>query len=326
VLLYIFIFLPQISCVKIWDDIIDFKAIRPVVTIGSFDGVHLGHRKVMDQLFLLAKENKGESVIFTFSPHPSKILSPHKEFVLLTTIDEKIELFRQAGIDHLVLYPFTKEVAGLTYQEFVKQILVEKIRINTLLVGYDHTIGKNREGNFEQLKQLSHKLGFKVVQQNEVTIEDGKLSSTSIRQLLSQGRLMEASKLLGYPYILSGTVVHGHRLGNKLGFPTANLCPPENKFIPGNGVYAVLVTFEETTYKGMMNIGIRPTLEDNTHIPVIESHLFDFTGNLYGKFIKISIIRKLRDEFQFESVDALRIQLKKDKELALEILEKEYGF
>jgi len=312
--------LTKIVALKIWDDIIDFSAINPVVTIGSFDGVHLGHRRVIDQLIHLSKKVNGESVIFTFSPHPAIVLNPDKEFVLLTTIDEKIELFRQAGINHLVLYPFTKRIASLSYQEFVKQLLIEKLHISTLLVGYDHTIGKNREGNYEKLLQLSKNLDFKVVQQNEVTTEDGKLSSTYIRQLLSQGLLMEASKLLGYPYLLSGTVVHGHRLGNKLGFPTANLLPPENKFIPGYGVYAVLVQYEGITYQGMMNIGIRPTLEDNTQIPVIEAHLFNFTGDLYGKFIKISIIRKLRDEFQFESVEALRIQLKKDKELALETL------
>jgi riboflavin kinase/FMN adenylyltransferase len=314
--------LPKIVALKIWDDIVDFSAINPVVTIGSFDGVHLGHRQVIDQLIRLSKQVKGESVIFTFSPHPAIVLNPGKEFVLLTTIDEKIELFRQAGINHLVLYPFTEKIASLTYQEFVKQLLIDKLHINTLLVGYDHTIGKNREGNYEQFLQLSKNLDFKVVEQHEVTIEEGKLSSTYIRKLLSQGLLTEASKLLGYPYLLSGTVVHGHRLGNKLGFPTANLLPPENKFIPGYGVYAVLVQFEGITYQGMMNIGIRPTLKNTANTPLIEAHLFDFTGILYDKFIKISIIKKLRDEFQFDSLESLKTQLKKDKESALEILNK----
>lgn len=306
---------------KIWNDISNFTAKNPVVTIGSFDGVHLGHRHVLKQLNKIALENSGESVVFTFSPHPVKVLAPDKEFVLLTTIDEKIELLEKAGVNHLILFPFTKEFSKLAYVDFVKTILVEKLGINTLLTGYDNTIGKNREGDFNQLVKISHKLEFNVVQQNELNVEDGKLSSTNIRNLLTQGKLFESSRLLGYPYILSGVVVHGHQIGNKLGFPTANLMPPDNKFIPGNGVYAILVDYRWATYKGMMNIGVRPTIDDSAPKPVIEAHLFGFNDNLYDEFIKISIIRKLRDEFKFNSVDALRSQLKKDKQFALETLD-----
>lgn len=310
---------------KIWENINDFRAKKPVVTIGSFDGVHLGHVDVINQLKKQAQRVRGESVIFTFSPHPVKVLAPNKEFVLLTTIEEKILLFQKAGVDHLVLFPFTKEFSALTYHEFVKTILVDKLNINTLLIGYDNKLGKNREGSFEQISMLAKDLGFEVVQQRELTLNGESISSTRIRELLTQGKLLEASKLLGYPYILSGTVVKGQQLGNKLGFPTANLLPPDNKFVPGNGVYAILVEVNGKKHKGMMNIGVRPTIEDYAEKPVIEAHLFNYENNLYGKWIKISIIRKLRDEYKFNSIDALRAQLKKDKLFALETLSKEFG-
>lgn len=310
---------------KIWEDITQFTASNPVITVGSFDGVHLGHRAVINQLNALAESVQGESVIFTFSPHPVKVLAPERDFVLLTTIEEKIELFRDAGINHLVLFPFTKEFSTLSYQDFVSQVLIDQLHLHTLLVGYDHTMGRNKEGDFEHLKKLGKKLNFNVVQQTKITLSDTQLSSTTIRNLLTSGKLLEASKLLGYPYLLSGTVVHGQQLGNKLGFPTANILPPDNKFIPGNGVYAITINYEGTFYKGMMNIGVRPTIDDTASTPVIEAHLFDFSGDLYGKYIRIHIVRKLRDEYKFESVDALRAQLKKDKKFALETLEKEFN-
>lgn len=309
---------------KIWEDISHFSAINPVVTIGSFDGVHLGHRAVIEQLIALGKKLHGESVVFTFSPHPIKVLHPQKDFVLLTTIEEKINLMKEAGVDHLILFPFTREFSTWSYQEFVTSILINQLHINTLLVGHDHTIGRNKEGTFEQLKKLGEIHNFNVVQQKKLVLSNMPLSSTSIRNLLAEGKLLEASKLLGYPYLISGTVVHGQQLGNKLGFPTANIRPPDNKFIPGNGVYAIVVNYEGRRFKGMMNIGVRPTIDDNASVPVIEAHLFDFKENLYGKYIQIYIVRKLRDEYKFESVEALRVQLKKDKQFALETLDKEF--
>ncbi len=310
---------------KIWEDISNFDAINPVITIGSFDGVHLGHQQVLKQLNALAGGVNGESVVFTFSPHPITVLAPRQEFVLLTTIEEKIGLLKKSGIDHLVLFPFTKAFSNLNYKEFVQSILVEKLKLHTLLVGYDNAIGHDKEGNFKQVKKLSKKLGFQVEMQNEITFEEGKLSSTEIRNLLSQGKLLQASKLLGYPYLISGTVVHGHQIGNKLGFPTANVLPSDNKFIPGMGVYAVLVSYKEQTYKGMLNIGFRPTIDETPKKPVIEVHIFDFHQDLYNQFISISVVRKLRNEFKFENVEALRAQLKKDKQFALETLAKEFG-
>jgi riboflavin kinase/FMN adenylyltransferase len=323
--LFFYFCIIKLSELKIWDDISNFDAKNPVITIGSFDGVHLGHQQVLKQLNAAANRMNGESVVFTFSPHPVKVLAPNKEFVLLNTLEERIELFRKAEVDHLVLFPFTLEFSQLTYAEFVKTILVNKLHMNTLLIGYDNTIGKNKEGDYKQVLKLSKELNYKVFKQDEIRFDEHKLSSTYIRELLTQGKLLDASKLLGYAYMLSGTVVHGQQIGNKLGFPTANVLPADNKFIPGMGVYAVMVEFNNFTYKGMMNIGVRPTIDDYAKKPIIEAHLFDFHENLYGEFIKINIIRKLRNEYKFESVEALRAQLKKDKLFALETLEKEFG-
>lgn len=310
---------------RIWDDISNFKAKNPVITIGSFDGVHLGHQQVLSQLNTIAAKVNGESVVFTFTPHPVKVLTPEKEFVLLTTIGEKIELFKKAKVQHLILFPFTKDFSQLAYADFVKDILVSRLKMNTLLTGYDNTLGRNKEGGFDNLEKLSNELGFNVARQDEVRFDENRLSSTNIRKLLSEGKLLQASRLLGYSYMLSGTVMHGKQIGNKLGFPTANMLPPDNKFVPGNGVYAILVHYKGNVYKGMMNIGVRPTIEDYANKPVIEAHLFGFNENLYGKFIKIDVIRKLRNEHKFDSVDALRAQLKKDKQFALETLDKEFG-
>lgn len=310
---------------KIWTDISSFKATNPVLTIGSFDGVHLGHCEVIRQLNALAKASKGESVVFTFDPHPAMVLNPDIKLDLLTTIEEKTVLLEKAGIDHLILFPFTKEFSSLNYKEFVVDILLKQLNIHSLLLGHDNTIGKNREGNYEQILALSEQHGFNVFTHKELKIEEGSLSSTMIRKMLHQGQLFDASKLLGYPYSLSGEVVHGKKLGNKLGFPTANILPSKHKFIPAIGVYAVRVIHENKEYSGMMNIGIRPTINDEVADPVIEVNLFRFESNLYGQQIRISVLRKIREEAKFESLDALKHQLHKDKVIAIEILDKEFG-
>jgi riboflavin kinase/FMN adenylyltransferase len=196
--------------------------------------------------------------------------------------------------------------------------------MHTLLIGYDNKIGKNREGTYEKLEALGKQKGFNTQLLDVLQVSEEKLSSTTIREHLTQGKILEAAKLLGYPYLLSGEVVHGKQLGNKLGFPTANILPSENKFIPANGVYAIVAELDNKQYKGMMNIGLRPTINDGKVTPVIEAHLFDFNANLYGKFLTIKVMRKLRNEYKFESIDALREQLKKDKDFALETLQKEF--
>lgn len=307
---------------KIWTDITHFTAKNPIVTIGSFDGVHLGHKKILNQLKDLANQVQGETVLITFSPHPASVLRPEQPFVLLTTLDEKIELLRSYGIDHLVIINFTKSFSQIPYEEFVESFLKKKIGIHTFLVGYDNKIGKNKGGNFDSLEKLSYKYGFYIEKSNQLLLNDEKLSSTQIRKLLSNGELSKASQFLGYPYLLSGKVVKGQNVGSKLGFPTANITPPENKFIPANGVYAVKVKFDKKYYAGMLNIGFRPTINDeNKEKPVIEVHLFDFDRQIYDQHIQLFIIKKLRNEQKFNSLDDLRLQLQQDKEEALKINE-----
>lgn len=307
---------------KIWTDITAFSAKNPVVTIGSFDGVHLGHKKILHQLKELAKQVQGETVLITFSPHPASVLHPERPFVLLTTLDEKIELLKMYGIDHLLIINFTKEFSQIPYDEFVGSFLKKEVGVHTFLVGYDNKIGKNKAGDFQNLEKLSHKYGFYIEKSNQLLLKDEKLSSTQIRKLLSNGELCKASEFLGYPYVLSGKVVKGQNVGSKLGFPTANIAPPENKFIPANGVYAIKVRFEKKYYAGMLNIGFRPTIKDeNREIPVIEAHLFAFNRQIYGQHIEIFIIKKLRNEQKFSSLDDLRLQLQKDKKEALKVNE-----
>lgn len=310
---------------KVWKNIREFKGINPAVTVGSFDGVHLGHLEVLKQLKQLAKQQKGESVVFTFSPHPVQVLKPDVPFIMLTTIEEKIQLFEKAGIDHLIIFPFDKDFSNLSYSKFIEDYLIGMIHMHSMLIGYDNKIGRNREGDFGELVKLSKRFNFSIEQQTKLLVNEQELSSTHIRSLLNEGKLLESSKLLGYAYIITGEVVHGQHLGNKLGFPTANILPPKNKFIPANGVYAITVKYNGNKYLGMMNIGIRPTINDSATKPIIEAHLFNFNDTLYGEKITISIIRKLRIEYKFESIDALRSQLKKDKEFALETLNKEFG-
>lgn len=307
---------------KVWTDITKFKAKKPVVTIGSFDGVHLGHIQVLNKLNKIAEDVNGESVIITFSPHPARVLHPNKKHVMLTTLDEKIVLLEKANVKHLIILEFNIGFSKMPYDKFVYEILVKKIGIHTFLLGYDNKIGKNKEGNFEQLKKQANKYKFNISIEKQVLINNDKLSSTQIRKLLNNGELLKASELLGYPYILSGKVVNGQKIGNKLGFPTANISPCKYKFIPANGVYAVKIEIDEKQYIGMLNIGVRPTLHnDNDKKKVtIETHIFDFDKQIYNKQIKIYIIRKLRDEQKFETIDDLSIQLHKDKKKAIEFL------
>ncbi len=309
---------------KIWDNLDNFDAKNPIVTIGSFDGVHRGHLEVMRQLDNIARLSKGETVVITFSPHPIKVLKPEKRLELLTTLDEKIALIESAGINHLVIIPFTKEFSQLSYEDFVKQMLIDKINMKGMLVGHDNTIGKNKEGSFEQLKGISKKYDFLLYIHSELKVKEGKLSSSFIRKLLTEGKLFESAKLLGHPYFVSGAVIKGQHIGNKLGFPTANIEPQDDKFIPAKGVYVAKVTFDDKIYNGMMNIGTRPTIDETSEKLIIEVHLFDFCDDIYNKHIRVSILRKIRDEYKFDDIDALRQQLKRDKASAIEILNLEF--
>jgi riboflavin kinase/FMN adenylyltransferase len=310
--------------VKIHYNLDNFIAKNPVVTIGTFDGLHRGHRLVVNQLKQLAKNESGESVIFTFYPHPRVVTSPHETNLrLLTTKEEKIKLFEQFGVDHLVIYPFDKAFSELEYSEFVKTILHEQMNTHCLVVGYDHRFGKNREGGYEYLQKCAAKYNFKVIRTEALSIEADKISSTKIRAALENGNIAKANSYLGYNFTLHGTVVNGKKLGRKLGFPTANIeASDKYKIIPGFGVYAVYVEVEGKQYKGMLNIGMRPTFNKNADNRSIEVNIFDFEKDIYGKQITLEFIDKIRSEQKFAGIEALIEQLKVDKQSALELLPK----
>lgn len=300
---------------KIHRDLNSFYAQNPVLTVGTFDGVHLGHRKIIARLHDLAKTISGESVIFTFDPHPRKIVAPTENNLrLLTTLDEKIELFEQSGIDHLIIYPFTPEFAQLTYEEFVEQILVGQIHTKSLVVGYDHKFGKNRKGDFEFLKNCADRLGFQIEKLDVLLMNESHISSTKIREAIQVGDFETANAYLGYPFALHGTVVEGQKLGRMIQFPTANIeASDPDKIIPGYGVYAVQAKVQNQTYLGMLNIGSRPTVNNNADHRSIEVHLFDFDSDIYGEHLELIFFRKLREEQKFGSIGALKEQLAKDK-------------
>lgn len=309
--------------VRIHRDLTNFNAQNPVLTIGTFDGVHLGHRKIIARLHDLAKSINGESVIFTFDPHPRKVVAPGETNLrLLTTLDEKIGLFEQAGIDHLIIYPFTPEFAQLTYEEFVEQILVGQIRTKFLVVGYDHKFGKNRKGDFDLLKDCADRLGFQIEKLDVLLMNESNISSTKIREAIQHGDFDTANAFLGYPFTLHGVVVEGQKLGRKIQYPTANVeASDPDKIIPGYGVYAVQATISNQTYQGMLNIGSRPTVNNNADHRSIEVHLFGFDSDIYGEPIELVFFRKLREEQKFSSLEALTHQLAKDKEDTLDFFQ-----
>lgn len=300
----------------------NFTAKNPVVTIGTFDGLHKGHRLVIEQLKKLATEVNGESVIFTFYPHPRIITSPHETNLrLLTTKDEKIKLLGNLNIDHLIIYPFDKAFSELSYSDFVKKVLVDQIKINHLVVGYDHRFGKNREGSYEYLISLAEKYNFNVEKTAALSIEEENISSTKIRKELEAGNITKANEYLGYHFMLQGKVIDGKKMGRKIGFPTANIeAFDKNKIIPGYGVYSVFVDIDDKRYGGMLNIGSRPTFNNNADNRSIEVNIFDFSGDIYGKELTLIFVSKIRDEHKFDGIDALIRQLKKDKLTALDLL------
>jgi riboflavin kinase / FMN adenylyltransferase len=305
--------------VKIHRDLNDFNAKNPVVTLGTFDGVHLGHQKIITRLCQLAESVGGESVIFTFDPHPRKIITPDETNLrLLTTLDEKIALLEQSGIDHLIIYPFTLAFSQLTYLEFVEQILVNRIHTQTLVVGYDHKFGKGREGDFDLLKKCADHLGFRIEKLDVLLMNESNISSTKIREAIQTGNFATANAFLGYPFKLHGTIVEGQKIGRTINYPTANIDAMDpDKIIPGPGVYAVRVKVRNQTYEGMLNIGSRPTVNHNADHRTVEVNLFDFSQDIYGDPIEVAFYHKLRDEQKFESLDALKEQLSKDKTTVL---------
>lgn len=289
--------------------------VNPVVTIGSFDGVHKGHVKVIEGLKACARRWQGESVIITFDPHPREVLYPNeKRPGILTTLAEKAGILAAYGVQHLIVIRFNSELAALPYDDFVKQVLVDKIGIRGLVVGYDHRFGKNREGRFEVLKELAETCHFYIEQEEVLTAHEVNISSTKIRTALELGDMALVNDFLGYVYSVSGEVVHGDKIGRTIGFPTANLkVDDERKLLPAAGVYAVKVSWQGKEYRGMLNVGIRPTVS-NSGIVRLETHIFGFDGDLYGEKITVSIMQRVRGERKFDTLQELSVQLSRDKQ------------
>ena len=307
---------------KLYNDIADFHVDTPIITIGSFDGVHLGHHKIIDCLNAVAQQQNGESVIMTFSPHPRLVLYPEENNLqLLTTCEEKTQLLKKAGIDHLIFYPFTKEFAQKDYADFVRDILVNLLKVKVLVVGHDHRLGKNRKGNFELLQELSVKYNFILEKLDALSVDQKTISSTTIRNALKEGNIEKANRYLGYPFNIHGIVVKGAGLGRKIQFPTANIeIDNPLKIIPAQGVYAVRAFVNGQSFPGMLNIGIKPTVNIDPRHMNMEVHLLDFSEDIYHQPITVEFIKKLRDEIRFSSIDELKEQLTKDEQTVRGIL------
>jgi riboflavin kinase/FMN adenylyltransferase len=305
---------------KIYTDLSDYtSANKSFVTIGTFDGVHLGHQKVLSNLVSNAKKSGASSVLLTFFPHPRIVLHKNSDIKLINTIDERIKLLEKTGLEILVIQEFTKDFAEKTALDFVKNVLVNNLEISNLIIGYDHRFGKNREGNFEQLTEYGELFGFEVTKISQQEIDNIAISSTKIRKAIELGNIEEANRYLGYYFMLNGKVVEGKNLGEKIGFPTANLSVKETyKLLPKTGSYIVKAEIERETVYGMMNIGFNPTVKGKKQ--TIEIHFFDFNKDLYGKNIQIDVLKFLRDEQKFDSVSALKNQLKIDKQNSLKII------
>ena len=290
-----------------------------ILTLGTFDGVHKGHQKILKKLKSEAKKDSLKSVVLTFFPHPRTVLNPDSTLKLINTIEERSSLFEKSGIDILITHPFDKNFSELSPNEFVKNILVEKLNIKKILIGYDHRFGKDRTAGIEDLKRFGLKYGFQVI---EISVEEQNkvfISSTKIRNSIAKGDINKAKSYLGYDFSLKGIVIKGNAIGRTLGFPTANLNIKEDyKLIPKKGVYMISTQLDNKTVYGMMNIGVKPTLE--LEKKSIEVNLFDWNKNLYGKEIKVSVIKYVRKEKKFDSLNDLKEQIKLDKKTCIKLI------
>lgn len=292
-----------------------------VVTVGTFDGVHEGHRALMETVVEKAKARKGRSVVVTFDPHPRTIIgSKNTELKLLTTLQERAEILESIGVDILLVIPFTRDFSLLSSEEFVKDVIFSKIGISEFVIGYDHHFGKDRSGTIETLEKLGPELGFDVYVVSKREMGEVTISSTTIRKEIQEnGDMNAAAALLGRPYMLNGVVIHGDERGRKIGYPTANLKPEHpDKAIPKKGIYAVQVRVDGSWYGGMMNIGVRPTFDGVTK--TLEAHIFEFDQSIYGKTIQIRFYDRIRDEKKFSGIDQLKAQLDQDKDDTLQVL------
>ena len=283
-----------------------------ILTIGTFDGVHLGHQKVLERLTNTAIENNLESTVLTFFPHPRTILNPDKPLKLINSVKERTDLLKRSKINNLIIHPFDKSFSELDPEKYVAEILVKKLKAKIILIGYDHKFGKNRTADISDLKEYGEKYGFKVIEIKAEEISNIAISSTKIRKAISEGNISTAKKYLGYDFSLSGRIVHGNSIGRTLGFPTANIeVKEEYKLLPKNGVYLIRSIIEHNEYFGMMNIGIKPTLDKSSK--TIEVNFFEFEGDLYNTKITVSIKQFIRDEIKFDSLELLKSQIQKDK-------------
>jgi riboflavin kinase/FMN adenylyltransferase len=300
----------------------NLNLVAPVVTIGIFDGVHRGHRALLDCLVSRAVESEGETVVITFFPHPRLVLEKNRENLsFLTSMEEKKVLLENAKIDHLVIIEFNKQFSKIPACDFIKEVLLDKIGTKNLIIGYNHHFGRSGEGDFNTIKHCAESFDFKVEQVQGFHTEEGAISSSSIRNALLNGRIEEANRWLGYSYSVRGSVVEGRKIGRAIGFPTANIKPDyEYKLIPGNGVYAVEVQLDDIKYRGMLSIGSNPTVNNDTRTRSIEVNILDFDMDIYGKNISVLFRERLRDEIKFENTKQLAEQMELDKRQVLELL------
>ncbi len=306
---------------KVYQGIEEFKPLtHAVATIGTFDGVHAGHQKIISRLCECAKNENGESVVLTFFPHPRMVLQPDdNNLKLLTTMSERIELLKKIGVDHLIIQPFDKEFSRQSAVEFVRDILVNKIGTKTLVIGYDHHFGRNREGSFKDLEEMSPIYGFHLEEIPKQVINELAVSSTKIRNSLLTGDVKTASELLGHDFTLSGKVVDGDKIGRTLGFPTANISIAEPyKLIPATGIYAVLVKIGEETFKGMLYIGYRPVVQGKRLS--VEVNIFDFDRSIYNHNIIVILKARVRDDIHLRSLEELKNKMTEDKIVATKLL------
>jgi len=304
------------------DKLPSFK--NAILTIGSFDGVHPGHRHVIDQMKKLAEDCHGETVLITFDPHPRIALAQQigkvSDLVLINDIEEKAYLLEKNGIDHLVIIPFSKDFSEQSPESYLEDFIIKNFHPSKIVIGYDHRFGKGRVGDIDFLKKYQDKFNYQVIEISKQEVDGISVSSTKIRQALMGGNVHLASKLLGYHYTLSGIVVKGNQIGRELGFPTANLkIDDPYKLIPGDGIYAVLVNIDQTVHKGMLYIGSRPTLDSNLE-KTIEVNIFNFSSDIYDDKVKIEFIEHLRSDEKFNGYEALKSQLQMDKEMAIKAL------
>ncbi|MES2514586.1 MAG: bifunctional riboflavin kinase/FAD synthetase [Bacteroidota bacterium] len=285
-----------------------------IVTIGTYDGVHLGHQKIIRHLVELKKKQGGEIVLFTFAPHPRKVLFPDQtDLKLITTTEEKCDLLKQFGVDHVLVYPFTREFSQMNAQGYISDVIAKGLKTKTLVIGYDHRFGSNREGNIDTLKELAPVYNFHVEEIPAQEINQLNISSTRIRKAIDEGDIQTANEFLGYSFFVTGKVVKGKQLGRTIGYPTANIFIDDaDKLIPKIGVYAVNVILKGITYKGMLNVGVNPTTDTDDKIK-IEVNIFEFDEDIYGETLKVEFVKRIRDEEKFANLDELKQALANDK-------------